>query len=687
MKIAAILGFVTLWAWTALSRADERPSVSFHLLENKADNTFRASMKFENLTNEALHDWTLHFNFVRPIIQLSGAHLLQDASRNGDFYSVKSSDPARPLEPAQAVTMELLGKWFLKHETDAPSGFFISYRDKAGQKQIRKLSLQAQIHSGKRMVDVSVKKSLPGKAALPLIPLPADYEIKKGPGFRLHSKTALVVADKSPGAQEAARFLLEAINPSLSAPLKITDHDSKSPGSIRFLPLTRTPAKAEAYELTITPQHVDIKAADAAGFHYAVQSLRQLLPPSFFKTRPDPTAAVTLPALRIDDYPRYAWRGLHLDVARNFRSVAEVKRLLDLMAMHKLNQFHWHLTDDEGWRIEIKAFPQLTEIGAFRGYNWPLPPTLGSGPDKKGGFYTQDEIREVVAYAQKRQITILPEIDMPGHARAMIRSLPQLVDPSDHSVYESVQMYKDNVLSPCISASYEVVDRILQEVAALFPGPYLHVGGDEVPEGVWNPERAPQCKELMAREGLQNKQEMENYFFKKIKASVEKYGKTMAGWEEIAGKPGFADRKVLTFAWKSSQEGERLAKEGYPVILNPADHLYFDLAYSEDPNEPGYYWAGTIDTAKVYSYPASTSSNVRGIQGNLWSETIWTQEDLDYRAFPRVVALAEIAWTPRARQNWQSFSQRLEQAHLPRLQAYGVQYRVAPGLSKLSSQP
>jgi hexosaminidase len=511
--------------------------------------------------------------------------------------------------------------------------------------------------------------------------------MKRGPGFRLHSGTKLVVADPSSGAQEAAQFLLETINPYLETPLKTAGQDSKSPSVIRFLPLARKPLKAEAYELAINAQHVDIKAADAAGFHYAVQSLRQLLPSSFYQTKAAPAASAIIPALHIYDYPRYAWRGLHLDVARNFHPVADVKRLLDLMAMHKLNQFHWHLTDDEGWRIEIKAFPQLTEIGAFRGYDWPLAPSLGSGPEKKGGFYTQDEIREVVAYAQKRQITILPEIDMPGHARAMIRSLPQLVDPSDQSVYESVQMYKDNVLSPCIPATYEVVDRILQEVASLFPGPYLHVGGDEVPDGVWNPERAPQCKALMAREGLQNKQQIENYFFKRIKIFVEKYGKTMAGWEEIAAKPGFADHKVLTFAWKSGQDGERLAKEGYPVVLNPADHLYFDLAYSEDPNEPGYYWAGTIDTAKVYSYAASASPNVRGIQGNLWSETIWTREDLDYRAFPRVVALAEIAWTPRARQNWQNFSQRLDQSHLPRLQAYGVQYRVAPGLSKLSSQP
>jgi hexosaminidase len=228
------------------------------------------------------------------------------------------------------------------------------------------------------------------------------------------------------------------------------------------------------------------------------------------------------------------------------------------------------------------------------------------------------------------------------------------------------------------------MDNILKEVAELFPGPYIHVGGDEVPEGVWNPERSPKCKNLMAAEGLKNKLDIENYFFKKIKSSVEKLGKKVAGWEEIISGPGFPNRDVLTFAWKSSKETDRIVSLGYPVILNPADHLYFDLAYSEDPREPGYYWAGTIDTAKVYSYKGASAKNIRGIQGNLWSETIWSLKDLDYRAFPRVVALAEIAWTPERLQN---FAQRLQHWHLPRLQAYGVQYRVGPGTSQLTSQP
>ncbi len=701
MKIAALLGLIGIHWFTNTAIANTnsriRPDIQFTLLENKADNTFRAAMQFENTSETVYKDWTLHFSFVRPILKLSGARIVESKDRNGDFFSLRSEGSSQDLSPGQRVDMEILGKWFLKHETDAPAGFFISFQDKSGRTQIRELTLQSRI-------DTTRSAALPGdrnlasaprgeKPMIPIIPRPVRYERRKGPDFILTNQTQIVFEAKADGSEEAAKFLNEILRPHLGKALHVTEKSSDQGSSIHFMLMPQA-EHAEAYSIVIQARRMTIKAADAAGFHYAVQSLRQLLPASFYQEQAQIQNKASLPAVEILDYPRYAWRGLHLDVARNFRPVADVKRLLDLMAIHKLNQFHWHLTDDEGWRIAIQAFPQLTEVGAFRGFGLPLAPALGSGPERQGGFYSQDEIRDVVAYARKRQITIIPEIDMPGHARALLKSLPQLVDPLDQSVYESVQSYRDNVLAACKPATYEVLDTILKEVAELFPGPYIHVGGDEVPEGVWNPERSPQCKELMAKEGLKSKLDIENYFFKKIKASVEKHGKTMAGWEEIASGKGFADRKVLTFAWKSTQEGERIAREGYPVILNPADHLYFDLAYSEDSREPGYYWAGTIDTKKVYSYRGASPQleakhrlNIRGFQGNLWSETIWTRQDLDYRAFPRVAALAEIAWTPEEQQDWTNFSQRLDHWHLPRLQAYGVQYRIGPGISQLTSQP
>ncbi|WP_176737051.1 family 20 glycosylhydrolase [Oligoflexus tunisiensis] len=701
MKIASLLGLISL-CWAAGTANAETaqgsgPAVSFQLLENKPDDTFRASMKFENTSTEPYKDWTLHFSFVRPILKLSGARIVEGKDRNGDFYSVRSTDPAKPLLPGQKVEMELLGKWFLKHGTDAPAGFFVSYQDAAGRLQLRELKVEAPIDDGKRPTVASdrifTRLAAGPKPAVPLIPRPVQYEAKKGPGFELNASTVLIVDGKAPGAADAARFFSNALHAAMGLRLNLVEKAPAKAAVIRLAHDAKFP-EAEGYSLTIKPRLITIKAKDPAGFHYAVQSLRQLLPAAFYQENPPPQKTAMLPAVQITDYPRFAWRGLHLDVARNFRPIADVKRLLDLMAMHKLNQFHWHLTDDEGWRLAIRAYPQLTDVGAFRGFGLPLAPALGSGPEKQGGFYTQAEIRDVVAYAKERQITIIPEIDMPGHARALLKSLPQLVDPEDESVYESVQAYRDNVLSACMPVTYEVMDNILKEVSELFPGPYIHVGGDEVPEGVWNPERSPKCKKLMAAEGLKTKLDMENYFFKRIKASVEKHGKKIAGWEEIIAGPGFPNRDVLTFAWKSSKEIDRIVRLGYPVILNPADHLYFDLAYSEDPREPGYYWAGTIDTAKVYSYKGASADlsardrkNIRGMQGNLWSETIWTRQDLDYRAFPRVVALAEIAWTAERLQNWDNFAQRLQHWHLPRLQAYGVQYRVGPGTSQLTSQP
>jgi len=680
MKITILMGWIALLgaagAANAESSAEAKPDVYFNLLENKADNTFRAAIKLENTSQEPMKQWTLHFSFVRPIVNLKGGRIVEGPERNGDFFSIEADEAGQTLEPGQQIAMELIGKWFLKHETDAPAGFFISYRDRAGQTKVRQLKLRSHIDPGTRAPAPTETVRLQ-PTSMPIVPLPVQYEIKKGSGFALQKTTPIVHDPKAPGAREAAQFLREILQPLVGGTLPLLEKNAQQ-ASIRFIHARMK--FAEAYELSINRQEITIKAADPAGFHYAVQSLRQLLPLK-------PQENLRLMPITIQDHPRYSWRGLHLDVARNFHSTEDVKRLLDLMAMHKLNRFHWHLTDDEGWRLVINAYPQLTTIGAFRGFGLPLAPALGSGPDRQGGFYTQDEIREVVAYAKARQITIIPEIDMPGHARAMLKSLPQLVDPQDRSVYESVQAYRDNVLSPCLPATYEVVDTILGEVATLFPGPYIHVGGDEVPDGVWNPEHSPRCKQLMSREGLQNKQDLENYFFKKIQSSVTKYGKKMAGWEEIVAGKGFPRRDVLVFAWKSSKDSERLVKEGHPVVLNPADHLYFDLAYNEDPREPGYYWAGTIDTQKVYAYPGSEQKNVQGVQGNLWSETIRTRQDLDYRAFPRVVALAEIAWTPLKKQSWPNFSQRLTQWHLPRLEAYGVQYRVSPGMSKLTSQP
>lgn len=686
--------FILLHAMTlgtiSLSASNDSPTTqdmtaTFQLIENKNDQTFLAKLTLKNLSKEEKKDWTLHFNFVRPILEVKGASLLKDTTRNGDFYSLRATDEAAPLKPDSEVSVELKGKWFLKHETDAPSGFFLSYRDSKGKTQLQEIPVVAKLTQSPRT----------GKAAelRRLIPEPVTFEARAGAPFLIREHSPLIVTEGAVGALEAANFLSAELSGPLGfrLPIKTQRNGSQEENAIIFKPAPKNFSRnAEAYELTVSSQQIRILASSAAGFHYAVQSLRQLLPAAVYQQTNTADSAWGLTPVHVVDEPRFAYRGLHLDVARNFHSPAEVKRLLDLMAVHKLNRFHWHLTDDEGWRIQIRAYPQLTEIGAYRGYGLPLAPSLGSGPARSGGFYSQREIAEVIQYAAARQIQIIPEIDIPGHARALIKSLPELLqDPHDQSVYESVQGYHDNVLSPCLASTYEVLDTVLSEVSALFPSPIIHIGSDEVPEGVWDPKRSPNCQKLMVQEKLKDRHEVQNHFIKKIKALVEKHGKQIAGWEEITSGGGIADRKVLAFAWKSQASGEQLAKQGYPVIMNPADHLYFDLAYTDDPKEPGYYWAGTIDTPKVYAFepvPAGLTqkekTRILGVQANLWSETLRDRRDIDYRAFPRLAALAEIAWTPGSRRDWSRFYGTLVSDHLPRLENYGVQYRIATGLSK-----
>lgn len=671
-------------------------STSFKLVSNAPDNSaFKALLVLENHTGKTLKNWNLHFSFVRPITKVGGAELVQDETRNGDYYTLKGDKKHSDLADGEKLEFEIDGKWFLRHDTDVPAGYFLTVEDNK-DRRIVEVSDSAIVDPTwkpkpgedpeareQKHLQTAIEGNAPNRstAADRIIPLPAILKEGKGKPFLLTAKTPVYA--ESAEAREAAAFFARSIENATGFKLNVQDlKKGKLPATGIIFAETKT-TNPEAYELTSDAKRVVLKADAANGFHYAVQSLRQLLPAAVFSEQLAEGREWAIPPVSIQDRPRFDYRGLHLDVARNFMPIPDVKRLIDLMAVHKLNRFHWHLTDDEGWRVEIKKYPQLTEVGAWRGYGLPLAPTLGSGAKRYGGFYTQDEIKDVVRYAAERQIAIIPEIDLPGHSRAMIKSLPELlVDKSDKSKYESIQGYNDNVLNPCIDSTYEVIDDVIAEVSALFPGEYLHVGADEVPNGVWDPEKSPNCKKLMEREGLKDKIAVENHLLRRVKSSVEKHGKKMAGWEEVVSGRGYENKNVLVYAWKPEKEGVKLLKDGYDLVITPADFLYFDLAFSEDPREPGYYWAGTIDTFKAYSFapvpaamPEAEKKGIRGVQGCLWSETIKSRDALDYRAFPRVSALAEVAWSPAAKRNWKSFSTRLNEDLLPRLEQYGVQYR------------
>jgi hexosaminidase len=671
----------------------------FEVKNNNSDHTFAARITLKNNSSETIHHWQLAITSIRPILRVTEGTIDKQV---GGFNLISPKNAANIL-PKAAYVFNITGKWFVKREAETPSGYFLVITDPM-TKTTSTLPVDAKIifpaklskTTGDEFTRTRQKNQIsiehnPVTPAITLdqsriIPLPADLKLSKGT-FTLNANT-VVIADND--AIAAADFFTQEIAPATGYSLRVVklSTNNASANSILFTQTGADPTLgAEGYLLQISPQSITIRANSDAGFFYAVQSLRQLFSPFIFSTQVHTDRIWKLPALTIRDYPRFAYRGFSLDVARHFIPADQIKRLLDLMALHKLNKFQWHLSDDEGWRLEIKKYPTLTTVGAWRSLENLLPPALGSKAKAYGGYYSQAEVRDIVKYAAKRHITIIPEIDMPGHARAMIMSLPTaLIDTKDTSQYTSVQNYHDNVLSPCLDSTYEVIDNIFTEISALFPGNLIHVGSDEVPKNVWT--ASPQCQSLMAATGLKDAEALQNYFLKRVQKIIHTKNKKMAGWEEVV-KGGDLDKSTVIYSWKSEEAGIDAAKRGYPVVMMPAQFLYFDLAYTDDPKEPGFSWAGFVDTFQTYTYQPIRSDwsqslrhKILGIQGALWSENVNSRDQLDYLVFPKLLALSEVAWTPKERRNWINFSERTGRLHLQRLDQYGVKYRISsPGMN------
>jgi len=425
----------------------------------------------------------------------------------------------------------------------------------------------------------------------------------------------------------------------------------------------------EGYKLSITPQKIHISASKKAGFFYAIQSLKQLM-------QKDEQGSITFPSVEITDYPRFAYRGMHLDVARHFYDVQDVKRHIDLLAYHKFNHFHWHLTEDQGWRIEIKKYPKLTEIGAWRegtliGHYNDQPHQFDG--KRYGGFYTQEEVKEVVKYAQERCITIIPEIEMPGHAQAAIAAYPYLGCTGQKLEVWQKWGISDNVFCPT-EETFSFLEDVLKEVVALFPGKYIHIGGDECPKTQWK--ESPFCQQLMKELSLKDEHELQSYFIQRIERFLNAQGKQVIGWDEIL-EGGLAPNATV-MSWRGAKGGQEAAESGHDVIMTPTSYCYFDYYQSDHPDEP-LAIGGFLPLEKVYSYepiPPNLSpeahKHVLGAQANVWTEYIPTREKLDYMAFPRACAMAEVGWVQKEQRNFDDFVQRLL-PHMDRLEAMSVQ--------------
>lgn len=507
-----------------------------------------------------------------------------------------------------------------------------------------------------------------------IIPKPVKLEAQPGK-FILTADTKIALLTQDEGFQQVAQSIQQLIGPSTGFSLEISD--AKRSKNAIVLEQDPSIANPEAYKLTITPKLITITAGKANGAFYGFQTLRQLLPPQVEEKSVVAGLEWSAPCVNIDDAPRYGYRGMHLDVGRHFFPADFVKRYIDLMALHKMNRFHWHLTEDQGWRIEIKKYPKLQEIAAWRketiiGHNRDQPQRFDG--QRYGGFYTQEEIKDVVKYAKDRFIEIVPEIEMPGHAQAALAAYPELgCTPGPFEVATKWGVFKD-VFCPN-EQTFQFLEDVLTEVMPLFPYEYIHIGGDECPKDRWK--ESAFCQELIKKEGLKDEHELQSYFIKRMEKFITSKGKKLIGWDEIL-EGGLAPEATV-MSWRGTAGGIEAARQRHDVIMTPTTYCYLDYYQSKDPKEP-LAIGGYLPIDSVYSYDpmpaeltAEEGKHILGVQCNVWTEYMVAPAQVEYMAYPRAIAVAEMGWTPQADRDFADFKQRLTQ-HSRRLNELKVNY-------------
>jgi hexosaminidase len=518
--------------------------------------------------------------------------------------------------------------------------------------------------------------------------IPQPVSLKAGSGLYTLTAATTVSYDKAEGKAVAQLFSDKL---SVPAGFKMKIAQGKT-GAVQFNLNAKADEKLgkEGYTLVATPKSVIVTANSDAGLYYGLQTLYQLLPAEVEGKVPT-KVKMTVPAVSITDYPRFAWRGLMLDVSRHFRTKEEVKQYIDEMVMFKLNTLHWHLTDDQGWRIEIKSLPRLTEVGAWRverfgHFGDRIPPNPGEKATV-GGFYTQDDIREIVKYAADRHVTIVPEIDVPGHSMAAIAAYPELSCTKDPNTQVNpgsnfaewpgdgtFRMFIDNTLNPSDDKVYEFLDKVFTEVAALFPNPYIHVGGDECYKGFW--EKDSGCQALMKKLNVTEVEKLQGYFVNRLEPMLKAKGKKLLGWDEIL--EGGVSPEATVMSWRGIQGGITAAKMGHDVVMTPTTFAYIDYTQGDPSVDPPIY--ASLRMKKCYSFnpvPEGVDAKyILGGQGNLWSEQLPTIRSVFYMTYPRACALSEDFWSPNEVKNWDNFAERI-QNQFARFDAEGISYSKA----------
>lgn len=511
-----------------------------------------------------------------------------------------------------------------------------------------------------------------------IIPVPVEMNLKQG-AFVLNENTKVISPDRE-DVQQVAEYFTKWIEKPTGIQLK-KGNESDHNNVIIFRIVQVDSLDNEGYLLDVSPEKVLVSANTPAGLFYGVQTIFQLLPPQIYSPEKITGVLWDMPAVSVYDKPRFAWRGMHLDVSRHFFPKEFIKTYIDLIAMHKMNVFHWHLTDDNGWRIEIKKYPKLTSISAWhvdredQPWREVTPPKAGEKATY-GGFYTQDDIREIVKYAADRQVMILPEIEMPGHTSEVFAAYPHL-SCSGKKTFVSPGSYWPNEDIFCAGndSVFVFLEDVLDEVMELFPGPYIHIGGDEADKTNWK--RCPKCQQRIKDEHLKNEDELQSWFVKRIENYLVAHGKKLIGWDEIL-EGGLAPEATV-MSWRGISGGIEAARQGHDAVMSPGTHCYFDH-YQADPEFEPEAIGGFTTLKKVYSYEpipeeltGEESKHILGAQGNVWTEFISTPEHAEYMAVPRMTALAEVVWSPISKRNWEDFRERIN-TQFQRFDYMGINY-------------
>lgn len=490
--------------------------------------------------------------------------------------------------------------------------------------------------------------------------------------FELTAKTRIE------GCFAETRLLAEALRPATGFDLPVTEAGDAD-SAIRLFLVDSAEQMDGAYRLKVLPGRVELSAATRAGLFYGIQTLLQLLPAEIFleAERPGPW---TIPAVEIEDRPRFGWRGMHLDCARHFMPKEFVKKFIDLLALHKMNVFHWHLTEDQGWRIEIKKHPKLTEVAAWRsetliGHNNNTPPRYDG--TRHGGFYTQDDVREIVAYAARRHITVVPEIEMPGHSQAVLAAYPELGCTGGPYHVRKIWGVSEDVFCAGEDKVFQFLENVLSEVMELFPGEFIHIGGDECLKMNW--EKCPKCQARIKAEGLADTHELQSWFIRRMETFLNRHGRRLIGWDEIL-EGGLAPNATV-MSWRGTEGGVKAIKEGHDTVFATNSHTYFDYFQSQDTFAEPLAIGGFLPIEKVYAYEPipdgltlAEAAHILGVQGQLWTEYMETPKQVEYMAFPRMSALSEVAWSPKQGKDYSDFRRRMPE-HLRRLYVLDVNYR------------